>query len=196
MPSNRKCLICSSRSALTERPANYRYEHIGLSNVFLVGKEVAITSCQKCGHVTTGINNELQLLDVLGLNIVLSAPGLKGEELRYLRTMFDLTQADLAKAMGLPRRETIAEWEAKDRIFAAPSAEVAPRLVLLGLFKTHVFESEFCQLTTNHRRLYDEFTHSIVDRIDDLLQTTETRPHYSARRVSKNREWLAEPVPG
>ncbi len=196
MPTKQKCPICRSPEAVTERPANYRYEHIGLSNVILVGREVAITSCRKCGHVTTGINNELQLLDVLGLNIVLSAPGLKGEELRYLRTMFDLTQADLAKAMGLPRRETIAEWEAKSRIFASPAAEVAPRLVLLGLFKTHIFESEFCQLTTNHRRLYDNFTHSIVDRIDDLLQTSETRPHYSARRVSKNKEWIAESVPG
>jgi transcriptional regulator with XRE-family HTH domain len=142
--------------------------------------------------MTTHVNDEQQLLQVLGLILLLGPPGMSGEELRYLRTLYGMTQTALAKALGLPRRETIAEWEAKGRIFANPAAEIAPRLVLLNLLKIHVFESDHCFLADIHRQGYDTFAQSVVDRIQDMLIKKKSSRRLSLRRQSKTREWSAD----
>jgi C4-type Zn-finger protein len=66
MAARKKCPICGSTSVRVESPAEYPYDHVGLSNVVLKGG-VETTRCQNCGNVTTLVNDEQQLLQVLGL---------------------------------------------------------------------------------------------------------------------------------
>lgn len=169
MAKTTKCPICNSSEVQVKYPAEFNYENMGLSNVVLTGSGVVTTKCQSCSHSTTGVTDEQQLLQVLALAILFKPPGISGEELRFLRSILGVTQMQLAKSLALARRETISEWESRDRVFATSFVEITPRLVLLDLFKTQVFESDLCFLTTDHRNQYDDFTRSFVDRIQQTL---------------------------
>ena len=194
MPRKNRCPVCGSTAVTVEHPTDYIYDHIGLSNVFLKGNGVTLTQCTDCQEGTSSVSEEQQLLQVLGLILILAPPGMQGEELRYLRTLFGLTQSDFAKALGVPRRATIAEWEAKDRIFATPFTEIAPRLVLLNLFKTHVLESEFCFLADTHRQAYDVFTESYIDRIQEVLGQVRGDLPLNIHHRPRRREWAGDLV--
>ncbi|RKZ11825.1 hypothetical protein DRQ53_08560 [bacterium] len=198
MPAKKRCPICGSEDVSTESPSEYLYEHSGLSNVVLVGPGIVrITHCENCGQEMTVVRDEQQLLQAIGLGLLQQEPGMRGEELRFLRSLFEMTQAELADAMGLPRRETVAEWEAKSRIFARPRDEITPRLILLNLFRTQVIESAYCALRTPQIELYESLVESFVEHAGAMLHKPTKRPARSGFnvRLKQRRTWSPD-LPG
>lgn len=198
MATKKRCPVCGSVKARVESPSEYKYEHSGLSNVILIGRGIVrIASCDNCEHVTTVVRDEQQLLQAIGLGLLQRPPGMTGEELRYLRTLFDMTQADLASALGLPRRETVAEWEAKERVFAAPRDEITPRLILLNLFRTQIIESDHCFLLPPHIKEYEEFVESFVEYVGRVLsEHKKQKPHAGfSVRLKERKRWSPDLVP-
>jgi transcriptional regulator with XRE-family HTH domain len=119
---------------------------------------------------------------------------MKGEELRYLRTLYGMTQTALMRALNLPRRATVAEWEARDRIFKRSGEESHLRLILLSLFKTQVIDSDHCFLTDAGQQDYDRFAQSFVDRIQKMLGEQRRSGGLSIRRRPRRKEWSADLV--
>ena len=193
MAAKKRCPICGSTEVRVESPPEYRYDHVGLSNVVLKGG-VKTTHCQTCGNVTTLVNDEQQLLQVLGLVLLQRPPGMKGEELRYLRTLYGMTQTALMRALNLPRRATVAEWEARDRIFKRSGEESHLRLILLSLFKTQVIDSDHCFLTDASQQDYDGFAQSFVNRIQKMLGEQRRSGGLSIRRRPRRKEWAADRI--
>ncbi len=194
MTSEKRCPVCRSTAVRVELPSEYAYDHCGLSHVILTGKGVKITHCANCGHETTLVEDEQQLLQVLGLGLLLGPPGMRGEELRYLRTLYGMTQLDLARALGQSRRETVADWEARDRIFRRPSEETTLRMALINLFRDSVIASEYCFLADEHRRLYSSLVTTFVDRIQEMLAAQPNVGSFRVRRRPRKRLWSAEVV--
>jgi transcriptional regulator with XRE-family HTH domain len=182
--------MCGSLAVTTEAPSEYRYENSGLPAVILVGNGVLVTHCSQCKNVTTTIRNEQQLIQVIGLMLLVSPPGMKGQELRFLRTLYGMTQAELATALNDPRRETISDWEAKrQRIFKEPSKEILLRLVLLHLFKERVIGGDHCFLEKLHRDMYSRFTRSFVARVPELLASERKPAELSVRHRPGEKIW-------
>lgn len=198
MTSRKRCPICGSTDVHVDSPSEYAYEHSGLPNVILQGPGIVrITTCENCDHVTTVVRDEQQLLQVLGMMLVLRPSGMTGQELRYLRGLYEMTQAELASALGVPRRETIAEWERKGRIFAVARDEITPRLGLLHLFRERVLESDHCALLEPHVEAYEEFAASFVEYAGAVLGGHE-RPSGPAGfnvRLKQRKRWSADLVP-
>lgn len=191
MPGKSKCPICGAAGALVERPREYRYDNCGLSNVLLVGNGVTVLDCGRCGNVTTLVASEQQLHQVLGLMLVCSPPGMKGEELRYLRTLFGMTQAELAAELRLSRRPTVAEWERQGRIFKRPVDEIPTRVMLLGLFKSRIIDSDRCFLVERHRKQYEKFASSFAPNISRILDE-QRRAQFSVRHQPRIGFWTLE----
>ena len=191
MASRQRCPVCGSPNARTERPPRYEYTYCGLSGVVLEGDAVVLTGCDHCGESTSMIQNEAQLLQVIGLAIVLSGPGLTGEELAYLRSLCGISQEDLARAIGRSRRETIADWEGRGsgRVFQKPFDELNLRVVLLSLFKQRVVDSRWCCLSARHLAQFQEATASFVAHVGDLLATAPVHAPLRLRRTATTGEW-------
>src|SRR5262245_46274185 len=105
------CPSCGSAKVAVRHPATYRYREAGLDGVTLLGGVTEI-ECAACRNTYVHVEKEQQLLQVIALVLLVKPGHLTGRELRYLRTEMELSQADLAKALGV-RRETIAERESK-----------------------------------------------------------------------------------
>jgi transcriptional regulator with XRE-family HTH domain len=153
---------------------------------------VRITNCDACGHETTTVRNELQLFQVLGLGLLKRPVGMLGEELRYLRKLFRLTQAEFAERLSLPRRETVAEWEAKERIFATPREEIALRVLLVNLFRERILEGDRCRLEDSHRASFGELEAGFVERAARMLASKERAPRkgkIGIRHQPRKKRW-------
>lgn len=102
----------------------YRYTASGLDNVILVGlKECTDDHGEKC--VT--IPNINKLHDAIAMNVLKRHGGMTGAELKFLRTLMGMTQAELGKIVN---REalTIGRWE-RGEFENDPNAEAIIRLV-------------------------------------------------------------------
>lgn len=200
MAAKKRCPMCGSGGVHVDSPSEYRYEHSGLANVILKGQGIVrIFHCKECENVTTVIRDERQLLQVIGLVLLQRPPGMTGEELRYLRNLFEMTQAELAKALGLPRRPTVAEWERKHgAIFSTPREEITPRLVLLHLFKERVTDSDHCALLPPHIEMYEKVVSSFVEHVaGTVLREGKKRSPRSGInvRLRGRSKWSSDLVP-
>lgn len=165
------CPVCGSANVEFTFPPEYEYDACGVSGVFLVGNGVRRSNCSDCGNQATQVAHEQQLLQLIGLAILLGNEDLRGEDLRYLRTLFGMTQKELAEQLvSGGRRETVAEWEKKSKVFDTKFDEMARRIVLLHLFRTAVLDSEHCLLDDNHRGRVLEYSSRLVDDILDLVK--------------------------
>ncbi len=189
MAAKPRCQVCGSADVTVDTPSEYPYAHCGLSHVILCGDGVTITRCDTCDNSVTVIWKEQQLLQFLGLMLVKSPPGMTGEELRYLRKLFGMTQAEMAEAVSVSRRETIADWEKKDRIFQQVYPEITLRLFLLGLFRKRVIDGEFCFLEPGQVRGYEGFADSFIKYISDLTRAKRTAGKLSVRHRPRQRAW-------
>ncbi|MDR3448497.1 MAG: transcriptional regulator [Alphaproteobacteria bacterium] len=106
----------------------YHYRESGLDYVYLqngftyhetpYGKGVSIFAAD-------------QLHEAIAREIVLSPRPLRGQEARFLRSLLDISQADLARTMGTTRI-SITRWE-KNRDGELPgTADTALRLIYTG----------------------------------------------------------------
>jgi DNA-binding transcriptional regulator YiaG len=188
-----RCPACGSTNVHIECPKDYHHTHCGLTGIHLLGVGVTITDCTACRQKTTTILQEAQLLQVLGMAIVTGKPGLTGEQLRYLRKLFEMTQGELADSLGKGRRETVAEWEAmgRKRLFKTPYEEIGLRAVLMSLFAARVLESEFNCLSPQHKAEYANAAGTFVERVSTLLAERGTNKSIEIRRQSRRADWSA-----
>lgn len=195
-PKNR-CPACGASQVRVTYPPDCLYEHSGLTGVRLIGKGVAQTACASCGEVTTTVLQEAQLQQVLGMAIVLGGAGITGEQLRYLRRLFDMTQDDLARAIGKGRRETVAEWESRERarLFRVPYDELSLRVVLMSLFRERVVQSEFCCLSSRHKSDFGHAAAAFVEQAASFARQVDCpTPALRVRRQGPLADWA--PAPG
>lgn len=120
-----------------ERP--YHYTMSGLSNVFLVGIEVA--ECEKCAYEEPTIPAPGQLHRQLALSIICKPISLAGEEIRYLRTYAGLTARELA-AM-IPIDHTNLSKAENGHLLLGASSETALRAAALWKIDEKLFEAMF-----------------------------------------------------
>lgn len=108
MPPNRtKCPACGSAAARTIR-GDYHFSQSGLDYVYLVG--VAHVECPTCDDRVAAIPNQMRLLELIGLLVVAKGAPLDARDLRYLRTLMDWTQEEMARHVGVSRL-TVTRWE-------------------------------------------------------------------------------------
>lgn len=120
-----------------ERP--YHYTLSGLSNVYLVGIQVA--ECETCNHEVPTIQAPGQLHRELALAIIRKPISLAGEEVRYLRTYAGLTGRELA-AM-IPIDHTNLSKAENGRLLLGPSSDTALRAACLWKIDEKLFEEIF-----------------------------------------------------
>jgi len=102
----------------------YRYTASGLDNVILVGlSECTDDHGEKC--VTISHINKLH--EAIAISVLTRRGGMTGQELKFLRTLMGMTQAELGKIVN---REalTIGRWE-RGEFENDPNAEAIIRLV-------------------------------------------------------------------
>ena len=191
MDSKQKCRLCGSLDAHVETPPDFTYEHSGLTGVHLFGKGVEIIDCPACHTKSTTVLHEAQLLQVLGMAVVLGGPGLTGEQLKYVRKLFGMTQEELARAVGKNRRETVAEWEAAGRLrlFESPFDELGLRVLLMSLFVSKVIESEYCCLSPRHKGEFAQAAATFVERAGRMVGEPEGRRPLTMRRHARTNDW-------
>lgn len=143
------CPNCGQLTASASEVPNYRYEESGLGNVWLLSG-VTRTECANCGKGSIRITKEPQLLQVIALDLLMRSSPRTGPELRFLRRACGLSQAELAKLLRSPRRETIAEREGKVVTGLNFAEEVGLRWVLLQAFHDHVTKPGNSALEGSH----------------------------------------------
>lgn len=136
-----KCDTCGA--ALVERVSDkerpYYYTMSGLSNVYLIGVEVA--ECEACGYERPTIPAPGQLHRQLALNIICKPTSLAGEEIHYLRTYAGLTARELA-AM-IPIDHTHLSKAENGHLALGPAADTALRAAALWKIDEGLFEAIF-----------------------------------------------------
>jgi DNA-binding transcriptional regulator YiaG len=193
MARRKTCPVCGSRNVVVEYPGEFAYEHVGLEGLVLRGRGVEVSSCGECGQETTLVHNEQQLLQALGVILLLGPLDMKGEELRYLRSIFGISQATLASEIGLTRRETVAEWESRSRIFSHLHEEIGLRVLLIGLFRRYVIESDHCFLAPEQMVA---FARSVAAFAEDSRRLPKGSPgsragmaRFSVQRLGRAGRW-------
>jgi transcriptional regulator with XRE-family HTH domain len=137
---------------LQERTLNkYHYKESGLANVWLHGGGVTEYSCKTCGYKGIAIQKEAQLLQVIGLKLLMRPGPLGGQELRYLRKLCDLTQEKLASKLDV-RRGAVLKWEA-GAMEAGRPRQLHVRIVLLREFQRMLAEDGNLLGNQNNQRL-------------------------------------------
>lgn len=103
----------------------YHYKKCGLDYIYLMnGFEV-----QKTPYGTAvSITSADELHQVIAREIVVSDRPIRGMELRFLRSLLDVSQSDLAKILK-SSRPTIARWESKSKDPIKGAADTALRLL-------------------------------------------------------------------
>lgn len=191
MASKKTCPACGSSKVRTTYPKEYKYENCGLSDIVLCGRGVEIRECPSCEFTFTCVSEEQQLLQFMGLNLLTAPLGMKGYELRYLRTMFGMTQKEMADEMMVSRRETVADWEAKKgSAWSRLTEELGVRLVLVGLFRTHVIESDRCFLAPSQIEDFEESEASFSTLVKEFRETKPAKKcTVSIRHRPIKKEW-------
>jgi putative zinc finger/helix-turn-helix YgiT family protein len=107
-----RCSNCSEGKMVPGRVQNYDATSlVGLDAVIL--HTMPVLKCDHCdhlmfeGHVVESITRELAAF------IVRQGEELRPKEVRFLRELFVMTQADLAERLGVTRA-TVNRWEAGD----------------------------------------------------------------------------------
>lgn len=102
----------------------YHYTMCGLDNVWLTNGYVEVDTPYGRG---VKIEDEEQLDQVIAKAIVEQEGSIAGKELRFLRQMMCLSQADLAAQLGTTE-QTLARWE-KDRVDFPATADKLLRVL-------------------------------------------------------------------
>lgn len=131
------CPNCGQLTAAAREVSGYQCKESGLDNVWLFGG-VTKTQCTNCAKTSIRITKEPQLLQVIALHLLMRPSPRTGPELRFLRRACGASQAELAGLLRSPRRETIAEREAKASTGLNFAEEVGLRWILVQAFHDYV----------------------------------------------------------
>jgi DNA-binding transcriptional regulator YiaG len=108
----------------TMNETNYHYTGAGLDYVYLQNGYTIEETPYGAG---VAIEDLAGLHQAIARNVILSRSRLRGQELRFLRSMLDLSQAGLARVIGTTR-PSIARWEGKPTTPIPPAADRALRM--------------------------------------------------------------------
>ena len=180
------CPNCGSSEIDSRRPSRYRYRESGLDNVWLEGGGVLETRCRNCGRRFVAILKEQQLLQVIALGLLMRPGFLRGSEIRYLRKMCRLTQAELADRLLIDRRQTITEWEDQEEPTRSEQTEYSLRAVLLDAFSGALSDEGNNHLARFHRKTLAAFQAAFPAAYRRYF-TTRAR---KVLRLRKRRDWL------
>jgi DNA-binding transcriptional regulator YiaG len=187
-PKSKAEMTCPTcRAPLRERKLDrYQYRESGLNNVVLRGG-VSEAICPNGHERLVAVQGEPQLLQVITLALLMRRGFLHGKEIRYARETCDLTQAALAKAMGMSRRETIAEWESERSPRRDLASEFLLRAVLLGEFKEALEGRVPNYLSPSHFDLLHTFRDAFSEAYKRLLLSVRTKEEeeIQVRRTEK-----------
>lgn len=100
------------------------YTACGLDYVYLANGVRWIEGEYGAGYAIEDVDG---LHDVIARHVVASPARLRGQEVRFLRSMLDISQAGLARILGT-KRLTVARWEAKPHTPIPGTADRALRL--------------------------------------------------------------------
>jgi transcriptional regulator with XRE-family HTH domain len=131
------CAECGKPTASARKLAKYHYRESGLENVWLHGGVVE-SNCADCGNSSIRVWKEAQLLQVIAKALLMEPRPLAGPEWRFIRRAAGMSQAQLASAMKMNRRATIADREGKQHPNLSFPEEVGSRLILLKSFMTYL----------------------------------------------------------
>lgn len=105
---------------MSKNKKHFRYTDCGLDYIYLVnGYE---TSVGPDGEKYYSIKHADTLHKKIAEIVVRSPNPMRGQELRFLRSILDLSQAGIAKLLG-NTRPTIARWEAEKNTPIDPTAD-------------------------------------------------------------------------
>jgi putative zinc finger/helix-turn-helix YgiT family protein len=97
MTTRHDCKTCADECRATiEHP--YRFLDSGLSNVYLAG--IRYWKCKDCGSEAAEIPAVAQLMSVIAKAVVMKAPLLIGEEIRFLRKRLGKRAIDFAQLIN------------------------------------------------------------------------------------------------
>lgn len=102
----------------------FHYTTSGLDYVYLANGVRRIEGEYGAGFAIDDVDG---LHDVIARHVVASPARLRGQEVRFLRSMLDISQAGLARILGT-KRLTVARWEAKPHTSIPGTADRALRL--------------------------------------------------------------------
>jgi len=181
------CPRCGSASVVVRHPETYRYREAGLDGVILLGGVTEI-ECAACRNTYVHVEKEQQLLQVIALILLMKPGHLTGRELRFLRRGMELSQADLAKSLGV-RRETIAERESKKDPALKADSEFFSRVVLLKYFLEYLEQEGNDHLGSLHRQELNQFCEHVLKLTERVQQVRQKKP-VQIRQVAN--DWKPE----
>jgi len=85
----------------------FRYTQCGLDNIWLAGGFRVVETDYGRGFA---VDNAQELHQVIARDIVDHPQPLRGQEARFLRSVLNLSQADMARLLGVDRT-TVVRWE-------------------------------------------------------------------------------------
>jgi putative zinc finger/helix-turn-helix YgiT family protein len=133
--SRAKTRICTScGKQMMPELRNYRYAESGVSNVILLGIEIA--ECKHCGNLEVAIPRMAKIHRAIAAALAKSPARLTGEQLRFFRKHLGLSGDQLGRYLHTDRTK-ISKWErGEDRI--GPATDRLVRLLVAAL------DSELC----------------------------------------------------
>jgi DNA-binding transcriptional regulator YiaG len=124
----------------------YHYTEIGLDNVWL--ENGYIERSTPYGKAVAVIDAD-ELHRVVALRIVEKMGRVTGKELRFLRTMLDLSQAGLSKLLGVTE-QAVSLWERTGKV--PKSSDTVVRVLVLAKLDGHKAVGDLlAQITTVER---------------------------------------------
>lgn len=106
----------------------YHYTECGLDNIYLVNGFKSITTAP--GDEEIFINNIHGLHKTIGRILIFKRGALSGREIKFIRSMLDLSQTTLAKILGCPY-QIVLLWE-KDKVIISKTADHLLKAYFLG----------------------------------------------------------------
>jgi DNA-binding transcriptional regulator YiaG len=109
-----------------------------------------------------------QLHEVIAREIVSSPRPIRGQEVRFLRSLLDISQADLARTLGTTRI-SVTRWEKKANDPLPGTADTAMRLI----YTSHMDKASLIKRTMDMLRERDDA--AFCDKTQKLKITLKTR---------------------
>jgi DNA-binding transcriptional regulator YiaG len=128
----------------TKKPAGYHFAECGLDYVYLVnGYDID----QEEESIT--IYNEDKLHREIARTVLLYRKNLKGQEIRFFRSLLRLTQAQLANKLSVAR-ETVVRWENDDNEHQIP--EMADGLLRIIVWEEYLDAEKAVRFFEEHKK--------------------------------------------
>jgi putative zinc finger/helix-turn-helix YgiT family protein len=128
------CVSCGKGRAETSILREHTEDLGGI--VATLRNAVLVHRCADCGEELTEIPDMQDLVKAVALARAQIPVKLSGNDVRFLRRVFDMTQAEFAAAMGFDSAETISRWENNIRGIGANVEKLLRHNVCALLYKS------------------------------------------------------------